>query len=562
MKNRFGLLMKFVVLFFCFMLLLTKTVQIYTNSNNLQFVYDRYQKYAVSIGNLAASIVPAEVVLHYREVPVVDAEYEKYLKELRKIQEQTEVAFLYVIYPIPDSREGIYIFDTALEEEYIEENAHSLGEIVDLRKEGVGGAKKVMETGDASIQFEYDGGTSEEWNYLASVYVPIKDSDGNAIAFVGVDMDINLMLDAFERSKGHMVAPIILMVICFGILTLLVEITILKPIRRLKYYVEQISEGKFGEALPIRGHDEISEITEVVNRMSYRIQRHMEEIQLINYAYQKQVPLELLQILNKEDITQLKPGQAVSRFVTVLAFQIVGAKKKMMNQNSKEILEDMNAMFQLTIPEVMKQNGFVKQFQDAGMLAIYTEQTEDAIRSAITICQKMKQFKNWNEETPPEISIGITYGGVLFGTVGHEKRMAAVSISAHTSLAQYLQQLAPKYGSRLLIASGAADRMNNFLNTYHCRFIGMVENKYSRVVEKIYDIYDGDIEEQREGKERTKELFEKGVELFCMRQFRESRLAFIEVLKRFRTDTGAKHYLQCCNRYYQMKETDNISIFM
>ena len=90
----------------------------------------------------------------------------------------------------------------------------------------------------------------------------------------------------------------------------------------------------------------------------------------------------------------------------------------------------------------------------------------------------------------------------------------------------------------------------------------MIENKYSKVVEKIYDIYDGDCEEQRSGKERTKDSFERGVELFCMRRFKESRQAFIQTLKLFRKDKAAKRYLKYCNQYYQKKDTDTVSVFL
>lgn len=563
-KCRFGLQMKFTALFLGCMSLIFIVVIVFTESINGVMLDERYHAYAVSIAKLTAGMISAEEVLYYKDTGVPDERYEEILNDMQGIQEQTDIHYLYVIYPVSET-EGIYIFDVALKEETDIPNAieaNTLGTRVDLEK-GFDGIKEVMENGSTSQKFDYDGTIDDMTATLATAYAPILDENQNAVAFVGVDMDIEKIRDDVKVAtlimKGVL---IILMIICFILLALIVHFFIINPVHRLRRYAEKISAGKFGDVLPVRGHDEISEITAVFNQMSQNIQGHMEEIQGINQGYQKYVPSDLFSILEKESITQMELGNRASRFVTLLSFQLKETEENRKIRDSQQILEDMNFLFQTTIPVIMEQHGFVERFQDTGMLAVFRDSTEEAVRSAISICQKMNRYQEREGGIPPSFSMGITYGGVLFGNVGQEQRMATISISSYTSMARFLQKLAPFYGSRLLIASGALKQLAESSTSYHYRFIGMVENKYSQVVEKVYDIYDGDSEEQREGKERTKELFEKGVELFCMRRFRESRQVFVEVLKRFRKDTAAKRYLQMCNRYYQMEKTNQISIFM
>ncbi len=564
MKRKFGLQIKFTLLFLGFMLLITGTIILFLVNNNKVIIEESYRNYAISIGQLAAGMVTAEDVIRYQENLEPDEEYEQTLQELQQIQRKTNIYYLYVIYPISED-EGIYIYDVALEEgeaEIGEEETHKLGDFVHLGN-GYKEAKAVMQSGTVSQRFEYDNNSENETPGIASVYVPIMKEGGTAVAFVGVDMDIRTILKSIYQATVRMMGTLmILMIFCFVLLMLLLRFSIINPVRRLKKYAERLSEGRFGGELPVRGHDEISEITSAFNRMSRNIQGHMEEIQTINRGYEKYVPLELLKILEKDSITQMELGNHASRFVTLLSFQLREAGSDMMKRDNQQILEDMNFLFRTTIPLIMEKRGFVERFQDTGMLAVYTESVEAAVISAISICQKMNQYQNRKDKISPKFSMGITYGGVLFGNVGQEQRMATISISSHTSMARYLQKLAPVYGSKLLITSGAAEQIPEFSKTYHYRFIGMVENKYSQVVYKVYDIYDGDSDEQRDGKERTREQFEQGVELFCMHRFREGRQAFIEVLKRFRKDTGAKKYLQMCNQYYQLEQSDSASGFM
>lgn len=580
MKRRFGLQAKITLIFLGVMAAITVSVLIVMDYNNQVIIEERFYDYAVGIGSLTAGMVTAQEVLDYQEqlsstpeTVELPPEYYSDLKRLETIQSHTNIQYLYVIYPVTQT-EGIYIYDVADQEEEGSiplERTHLPGEAVDL-KDGFHMAIQAMEQGKAGDRFEYEVNFdfesgeavgSEPVSGLVSAFVPILDQDGRAVAFVGVDMRLTDILGSIKTARRLMLGSmLILMLICYGVLMRIIRRIIVKPIHTLKLRVDQMSDGSFGEEVPVRGHDEISEITRAFNRMASGIQRNVKEIQAMNHAYHKHVPFQLLDILGKENITEVEVGDQASRFVTVLSFQLTERREYIRKQNSRGIMESMNQLFQTIIPVVVQQQGFVQSFRDTGMIAIYTGGAKGALMSALSICEAMNHMSKYNKTTPPEISMGIAYGGVLFGIVGHESRMSAVSISAHTVMAEYLQRLAPLYGAKLLITAGAVGQLPDFAKSYHYRFAGLIENEYSGTVEKIYDVYDSDSEEQRSGKERTREEFEKGVELFCMGRFRESRQAFIEVLKRFRKDQGAKRYLQFCNQYDSDMEDGDVTIFM
>ena len=482
------------------------------------------------------------------------------LQELERLRDRTDIHYLYVICPVSEE-EGIYVFDAGTGKGGSGEQAvYHFGDRVDLRRgKGFDEAWRVMRGEKTDKRFEFESGLNTQ-DDLASVFVPVRDGSGNCIAFVGVDMDIEEIWDSIRGARNRALgALLLLMAGCYLFLMLLTRFSVIRPVRMLENSAMLLAEGRFGEALPVRGHDELSEITGVFNRMSENIRGHLEEIRRINEAYYKYVPSELLDIFRKDSITQVELGAQAERAVTVLAFELSKSGECAPAHNGGQIMEEMNRLFRIVVPAITERKGFVQSFRDTSMEAVYTAGAAGAVLSAISICQRLNPGSGCKG---PGISMGIDYGSVLFGIVGQEQRMSAVSISSHTAMAEQLKKLAGRYGARLLITAGAADQIPNFHTACRCRFVGLAENPDGRTAEKIYDIYDGDSGEQREGKERTKEQFEEGVALFCMRRFRESRRAFAGVLRRFREDGGAKRYLQYCNQYYQEENTENISIFL
>lgn len=177
----------------------------------------------------------------------------------------------------------------------------------------------------------------------------------------------------------------------------------------------------------------------------------------------------------------------------------------------------------------------------------------------------MKNFYDTYSKEALEIVLlgfGISYGSVRLGIVGHDERMSVVSVAKYTIMADFLRSICRKYYASILITAEAAMKIDGFQEKYHSRFLGFVYNSYTRRVEKIYDVYDGDIESTKQAKNQTKQQFERGVELFCIRKFMEARTQFVSVLKQNHADAAAREYLYLCNQYYQMEEDSSVEIYI
>ena len=310
-KIKFSLRMKFTLLFLFFMILVTGILYIYTEWKENKLIVDKYYDYAVSVGNVVEGMVTVDEIFDYRNRMEPNGEYREKEAELQKLFNRTKVVSLYIIWL--DSKEtGVYVFDILDEDADVEEFIeHPLGTRITLTKD-FEGLQEVVDTRYVNSRFEFGRDPDMGNRELASVYVPLLNDAGEVAAFVGVDLDMGLILDEINQQQLQMMGMML--------------------IRKLKKRAEQITEGKFGEELTVRGNDEISEITRVFNRMTKNIKRHMEDIEVINQAYQKYIPSKMLQILGKESITQVVPGDQNSRFVTILELQFMEAKAEMWNQ--------------------------------------------------------------------------------------------------------------------------------------------------------------------------------------------------------------------------------------
>lgn len=570
-KVKFGLQPKFMLLFFVFTVVLSTTIAYVTKLSYQETIIEKYYDNAVSVAKLAASVMDGDRVKEYAISLEETEEYYKDLERLNNIKKETDVYYLYMMYPT-SKETGIYIFDTMLTEEQQKEldvaadDISYLGYPVEFAND-FPSALKVLATGKPSEHLDITTTLQGDINQtLASAYAPVKDSKGNTVAFIGVDVnmtDVNTYVK--ETSFDIIVTIVFITLLCFLVLMYIVQHSVINPIKLLTGAVERLANGEFGKPMKVHGHDEISEITRVFNRMSENIKGHVNEINEINEAYHKYVPSKFFELLHKDLVTDVRLGNQAESELYVMSFNLYEFQSMIRYMDSEEMFNFVNNVLRHVIPLVSENQGVIEKFKDGGFTAFYDQQCELALKTGISICEKMEtmnRFSRFGIDKQVSCSIGITYGSVMLGIVGHDSRMSAITISQQTKVADYLQTLAPKYHSHIIITGTASNHIVNFEQTYHYRWLGFLKNSSTGKLERFYDVYDGDLEEDKRLKMLTKEVFERGVELYCAKKFYEARSAFVEVLKLFRKDSAAREYLYRCNQYYQLEDVSEIEIYV
>ena len=384
-------------------------------------------------------------------------------------------------------------------------------------------------------------------------FIPIVLSDNTVYGVLSVEVTGN-MLD-YQIWYYQRVLKILTMLLLsvITVFLLLILFIFLRPLKNLKVCAGKLAAGEMGVTVKVRGHDEVANIGAAFNQMSLGLTRYINDIKEMSDGYYKFIPAKILELLGKDSISQVKLGDEISGNMTILSMHAIDYSKRKLTLSAEKVYANINQILSLLVAPISAHHGVVEHFEDAGLSALFVENSAEALDAAIEI------HRSLDERAPGKgRSIAITYGRVMIGVIGHEERMETSAISAHSDLAKMLRLKGDKYGARILITHLIYQQIPDFERQYHARYLGNVYLSATDTMERIYDVYDGDTEEEFYYKELTKTLFEKGVNLFVAKKFYEARLVFVEVLKQHRKDRAAKEYLYRCDRYYKLVSTEDI----
>ena len=398
------------------------------------------------------------------------------------------------------------------------------------------------------------------WIVLA---IPIPDENGNTVAVLETGITKTALAWSVAQSTGQIRLMVFFVMLVLILLLSAILLRSLAPLKELRERVQEIIHGRLGVQTRVRGRDEVAQIGQAFNQMSSSIEYHVNELTSLKDGYFRFVPSKMFQILHKSSVIDVRLGDQTQGEISILSFNAVDFDKMARAMTGEQMFSQINLLFSNLVPIVNENDGVVDRFVDAGLVAFYTNGSEKALITAISVCQRMDIVNTglgFGEGRSVEVSHGISHGPVMIGIVGHEERLAATTISEYTNLSDFLRKAAPKYGARILTTASVINDIGDFDRKFNARFIGFLHIRANGLTEKLYDVFDGDEENNKLFKKQTKDLFERGVNLYCAREFYEARLVFIEVLKRFRDDGAAQEYLFLCDRYYQREDTSDISV--
>ena len=384
-------------------------------------------------------------------------------------------------------------------------------------------------------------------------FVPVVLKDGTKFGVLAVSangnvLDYQIWYYQWNLKNASSIMMLILIVILIVILYIF-----LKPLKALKRCAGSLAAGNLGVTVAVRGHDEVADISAAFNQMSLEIANYVQDIKGMSDGYYKFIPAKILNLLGKESIQEVELGDEMTGEFTILSLHALDYPKQSATFSAEQVYKDINRVLSMLVEPINSHHGVVEHFEDTGLSAFFTVSSREALDAAIDIQRLLEGQMPGNGRT-----IAISYGRVMIGVIGHEQRMEATTISAHSDLAKELRLNGDKYGAHILITHLVYEQIAEFEEHYHARYLGNIYLAANNTYERVYDVYDGDAEEDFYYKDLTKPLFEKGVDLFVAKKFYEARLVFVEVLKQYRKDKAAKEYLYRCDKYYKLADTEEI----
>jgi methyl-accepting chemotaxis protein len=190
-----------------------------------------------------------------------DKYYNELIKTLYMIKEETGATFLYTLAQNDDSTYK-YVADGS--DVPGGENFSSIG--LEESVEVFDGADKAFD-GEAVYSELYD---ADEYGFLLSAFVPIKDSNGNIVGVLGCDFSAESVLEVSRQFKTNISIVLIIIGILVNIVVMLSSYKILSPIDYILKVITEMGNGYFSESMDsklLKRKDEIGIIAKGINNM-------------------------------------------------------------------------------------------------------------------------------------------------------------------------------------------------------------------------------------------------------------------------------------------------------
>ncbi len=402
--------------------------------------------------------------------------------------------------------------------------------------------------------------TDSQGSWLSSVG-PIYDSAGRVIGLHEVGMSeeyLNKEKDLLYNNMFRIIAisaPVT--AILFSVLTFL----ILSSIRKLRDGAIEMASGNWGTRVHIGGiRDEVSELGEQFNTMAAQIEQHISSMQLLSQSYYRFVPRSFLDFLDKKDLTEVHLGNQVQKEMSMMICSIRSFYRYTKGMDPSQIFNLINLFLGSAGPRIRHAGGIVNDYADASLFSLFPRWTEDALEAALSIRQRVNEVNiDYAERGQRLLDVGVVIhrGSLLLGVVGEEERMSNAVISEDVNVVFELEHISEQLGINILLTAEVYRALEH-PEQHGIRDLGHIQSgPDDDHVMHLYELYDGDPEQQRMLKQRTTAAFEQGIQLFRDGRFLEARGLFLQIVRQNGSDQAARMYFYLSDEYYTRGADDD-----
>lgn len=274
----------------------------------------------------------------------------------------------------------------------------------------------------------------------------------------------------------------------------------------------------------------------------------LEKVEKMHEVFEKFVPHQFIELLQKDDLLSLKPGDHIQRTMTILFSDIRAFTELSESMTPTENFKFINSYLSRMEPHIQRHDGFIDKFIGDAIMALFDESPDDAINAGVSMIKSLDTYNEHRASSgyrPLSIGIGINTGKLILGTVGDDTRMDSTVISDAVNLASRIEGLCKIYGTPLLISHETYVSLNNPAH-FNCRLIDIVKTKGKQQETIIYEVVDADNEESTELKIASMETFNNAISYFQAREFEKALKMFDEIIALHPGDNPAKIYSSRC----------------
>jgi PAS domain S-box-containing protein len=306
-------------------------------------------------------------------------------------------------------------------------------------------------------------------------------------------------------------------------------------------FVQNITERKQAES-------ERERFTNELYQLNQDLEKALDSELDLSVAASRFVPHQFLSFLGYDSLVDVKLGDSVQYEMSILFADIRDFTALSETMTPEDNFKFINGYLSRMEPAIIEYGGFIDKYIGDAIMALFGGGADDAVKAGISMLNRLTEYNTTRQrpERPPlKIGIGINTGDLILGTVGGESRMDGTVISDAVNLAARLEELTKNYGVSLLISHYTFEKLEN-PNDYAFRFIDRVKVKGKSQVVTVFEIFDAELPEIREGKSLTKAKFEEAMLFYSQGGVRDAGKLFEECLTKNPQDRVAQIYLERC----------------
>jgi methyl-accepting chemotaxis protein len=271
-----SLITKLTVSFIILILIVSGLTFFYTYSETKNALKERMQDELQAVASVAATQINGDAMAALRPGDENTSAFQDINAQLNAMRTSNpDIMFIYLMRKNGDAVEFVVDADYG-----ITDDAAMIGHVYeDPNAELLAGF-----TGP-SVDNDF---TTDEWGSVLSGYAPVKDSQGNIIALIGVDMDSAKVMQQQEFIGNTIYLIIGVGILLAGAMIGYFVMNIMRDINKLNMAAGKVSKGDLDVVVDVRRKDEVGELADSFSRMvaSLKFERmtHQEDMEAMKAA--------------------------------------------------------------------------------------------------------------------------------------------------------------------------------------------------------------------------------------------------------------------------------------
>jgi len=489
--------------------LVSIVVNIHVN-HYVKMITESTQNHLMAAAQAAARYVDAEELDRYHTIE--DAKNQSYRElKMRLVQFAKEYNVKYVSYLRQYDQDYFqYIIDNDFDPKTIV-GPGTIRPIKDIARAALSGDVTATDLGNYN----------ESWEGLIAGFAPVYDKDGNFYCVADVDISDTVILDQRKYSWTMTLLQILALSVSvlFGILNSLLYRKKAKEIEEAHVKLQYFNNNMRQAFSTYLSEDVVEEVISDPARMQLGgVNRHMTAL-----------------------------------FSDIKGF--TGIAEKLMPGHLVDLL---NHYLSTMSDIILEQKGTIDKYQGDSIVSFFgapLELDDHALR-ACTAGIMMKRIEgevnryvleNGISPSPLLTRIGINTGEMVVGNMGTQKKMNYTIISNAVNLASRLEGVNKQYGTWVLASESTIHEAKGKLLTRRLDRIRVVGINEVVCIHEILELK-ADASDALFGQVY---LFNKAMDLFEARNWKDAEEAFNQVLKLNPNDGPSKHFVERCRQYQE-----------